>query len=272
MSGTFWALGKNTPVDSNGNFHLSASVGVVTPYVDVNRNGTFERFVEPSGLCQRVKNAWQCAMPKHKATLHRTISMRDGVRHDSTYVFWEAYNQAGIRDTMSKLCVADQCTELRPGPFLSPTNDEVQEFSICGDEGFSPTTAQVHLDGNVSALPISQPPELLVTVTASQRADAFKVKIDVNAADRLLMWAGSSDQLGEVQRVYWHSEEVKRNIKIAKTDRGFDVQVPRANVAVCKQDPACVLAIQVVKYWPTADESVVNATEFRTVVDFRNSP
>ncbi len=270
--GGFWALGGDTAVDAHGNFQVPDTVAVVTAYMDANHNGAFDRFVEPSGACQHNEQGWRCAIANHRATLHRAVSVRDGSRHDSTYVFWEAYHPDGSWDPNSKICIADQCTTLHPGPFLSESNALVNELSICGEEGFAPTNAEIHYLNETSSVPVSQPLDLVASIKTTFDKDALRLTIASPAVERILIWGGVSDKLGEIQKVYWHSEQSANHIVIQRTPTGFDVEVPQTSVDICRQDHECVIAVQLLKYWDSVDEHVVSTTEFRTIVDFRSAP
>jgi hypothetical protein len=265
--GKRWAIGHDALVSETGEFQVPSWAGAVAAYVDSIRNGRFDRFAEPSTVCRHERVGWRCEITHQRATLHRKLSTRDDTRRDSTYVFWEDYRPDGTRIEQSKLCVGDRCTSLQPSPFLSETAIQVHQLLLCGEEGFARQDAIVRTASNISTVPIAQPATLEAHAHLKRRSDDLVLQIDVASIDRILIWAGVSNKLGDVQEVDWHSEE--NVIAVTERDGGFEARVPLHAMERCTRDPRCVLVVQLLKYWREQDGLIINATEYRQAVSFR---
>lgn len=265
--GKRWAIGHDAPVPETGDFQVPSWAGAVTAYVDSIRNGRFDRFAEPSSVCRHERTGWRCQIPHQRATLHRNLSARGDIRGDSTYVFWESYRHDGTRIEPSEFCVEDRCTNPQPSPFLSETAAQVHQLMLCGEEGFARQDAIVRAGSSRSTVPITRPATLEANVHLKRQDDHLVLQIDAPSVDRIIIWGGVSNRLGDIQRIYWHSEEGA--ISIAERGNGLEARIPLHVIERCGRDPRCIVVVQLLKYWAQSDDLIVNSTEYRRVVDLR---
>jgi hypothetical protein len=88
--------------------------------------------------------------------------------------------------------------------------------------------------------------------------------------DKMLVWTGVVNKAGEIQEVYWNSEEMNEYKLAHVHDEGLTfVVVPSQVIDRCESNPKCVLVAQSLKYWNPVDKLLSSATEYREVLDFR---
>jgi hypothetical protein len=269
--GKRWVIGGDVAVDAAGSFRVPPSARAVVAYVDTNGNERFDRFAEPSGDCVLVAQSWTCSLMLQRATVHRSMSTRDGEHGDQTLIFWEDFTSSGAPVEGSQLCVDTRCTQREAAPFVSPSPADVRVFSLCGEEGFPDQQAVIRNATQAPAIAISHPATLDVSVRSEppeRHGGELQLHVQTPAFDRLLVFAGTvKSDSGEVNRVYWSTETA--DIGMTDTQGGVDVRIPAALVRSCQQDPACEVVIQVVKYWSAPGAAVVRATEVRSTVSVR---
>lgn len=265
--GRLWAMGHASPVAADGSFEVPSSATAVNAYLDQNNDGKFDRFIEPGAPCHLEASRWRCVIPTLRATVHRAISMRDKDLGDSTYVFVENYDASCEAIAQTNLCVADRCTQSQPSPFLSETGASVKMLSLCGTEGFAPADGQLKILDAVETISIAQPPAIpLPNVSISNSNASVDITMLGVTADRVLIWAGISDEAGDLVKIYWHSEDER----IVMRSQGDTVlaSVPAAFVDLCRRDPNCVIAAQLVKFNNTSPK-LLSQTERRFTLSFR---
>ena len=290
--GRVWALAGD--VATNGNdAEVPQWANAVSAYVDTNGNGKFDRFAEPSGVCERTAEQWDCKILARRSTLQRTLSKRqDEEQHDNTYVFWEDYGPTGRRLDATELCLDASCTTLATSPFLSETDAQIHQLSVCGHEGFAPRDAVVRdsagsAGANVSVLGASptaqvvpdhglnelvkihleQPPAFDALIHAGRGSGQLVVQVGDPGVNRALLWCGITDRESVLQRVYWNSEDAR--VTYTKNEHGAEFGVPWEMVSECVTNPKAVVAIQLLKFWPVQVAGLVSTTEVRQTIDVR---
>lgn len=261
--GKYWPIGNQTEVDGDGRFRVPAFAKVVLAYLDTNANGTFDRHSEPGALCQMVGSQWSCDLHRQSVTLHRAISRSDSERRDSTYVFWDNFDERGVQVSDSELCSDGQCTSLQAQPFIGAQGRKARMFSICGEEGFDQKIAVVPGE---RSLVLVQPSSLSAVVEAVRRPDELLVHIVGSELQHVLVWSGQRDVGGDISRILWHSEASEN--AVTQTKDGFDAHINIGDAKKCKADLSCVIVLQLAKVWSSTGDSV-RMTEFRTSIDFR---
>ncbi len=257
--------------DETGTFRVPSIARTVVAYVDTNHNESFDRYAEPSGDCERAGNSWTCSLVPQRTTVQRSISSRNEEQGDQTLVFWEDYRNDGARVDSSRLCLRDRCTNDEVSPFVSRSPSKVRMFSLCGAEGFPDEQATIRGSTAATAVSISHPGRLDVTVRTEriERPESgLLLHLDGHRFDRLLVWAGTvGADSGFVKYVHWSSETA--SVAMIDTPSGVEVRVPSALVQVCETDPACEIVVQALEYWTPPGAAVVSATEYRATVSFR---
>ena len=162
----------------------------------------------------------------------------------------------------------DHCTGLRASPFLAETAPQTEWLSLCEVEALAPSGAVARTSSGGS-IPVVRPAGIDASVTWRRRAEGLVLQIDTAEADRALVWGGVIGEAGEVQQVYWHSEDGVVNL--GRSRRGFEADLPAREVRACTRAPGCFLVVQVLRYWRAADERMVGMTERRQVLDLRGA-
>jgi hypothetical protein len=272
--GKHWVVGGDVAANSMGEFRVPSSARAVVAYIDANHNGKFDRFAEPSGDCQLTDHEWKCSILLQRTTLHRAIMMRNDRHSDKMYIFWEDFRSDGTRIDDSRLCIGQRCTHLDRGPFLSRSKAEVQEFSICENEGVLPQDANIRIPGHSVTVHVAQPAKFDVFMNTQPSKPAggeLRLYIGTPSIDRVLIWGGSlNHQSDGIKNVYWSSEDA--NIPIIDTQSGIEARIPFFNIQVCQQDPDCEIVVQLLKYWSFQDAQIASATEYRSTLNFRRHP
>jgi len=264
MYGKYWPIGNQTDVDGLGQFRVPTYAKSVVAYLDANENGAFDRHGEPSGLCQMTaENSWSCNLARQTVTLHRAITRSEGEQRDSTYVFWDNFDEVGSPVFESELCSDGQCTSLQAQPFIGDQSGKARMFSICGEEGFD---RKIGVVPGERSLVLVQPGPLSAVVETELRADELLVHIVGAELQHVLIWGGQRDIGGEITNLLWNSETSANTV--TQTKGGYDAHINLADASKCKIDSSCVIVLQLMNVWTPNGDSV-RMTEFRTSIDFR---
>ena len=269
--GKHWPLGGVTMVNVDGRFQIPSEARVAVVFVDGSRDGAFDRFAEPSGDCRLLGREWRCSLALQRTTLHRAITTRNSERHDSTYLVREDFLPDGKRTPGSSLCVGSRCAQLNNGPFMKHSDAPIESMSLCGEEGFPPQDAQITSGELKATVKIVQPRALEVSANVerlSQDDGGLRLYFSTPRVDRVLLWAGRVNrESGAIQQLYWTSEQA--GVDIAVNQQDVVASVSKQRIDMCLRDPNCEVVAQLLRYWSQPDAALVEATEFRTTIDFR---
>jgi hypothetical protein len=259
--GSHWTLKVPLVANAQNQFLVPASDQWVTAFLDLNQNGTIDRFSEPSQPCRLDNQRWRCDIRSAVVTTHRVVSGQGESSKDTTMVFWEDYADDWQPKVQSRLCFASEdCTQLLPSPFgvhQSTAVAQVNMLSLCGKEGFEPKQGT----GSANAYTVRQPVQLVANIASNTSSNGLEVKISPPTGNRYLVWLGESTIEGQVATVVWHSEQ-----KVSEDKDGF-VSVPKAAMDQCNQTPRCRVNVQVVNEETNHADGVTAISELRVVLE-----
>jgi hypothetical protein len=251
-------------LDGGGAFAVPTGYGAAVAFVDVDGNGGFEPFREPSAHCGRERDQWHCTIGRTRVIAHRVSSGTvedDGEPvHDNIELRVERYLADGRPDDVAEACVRgelDLCAHVGADA-LGPATNPATAVSPCQLDGRLPEGESIPVTMTASdatlELDVPYPPALRASVRVDRSPD--RISIIANAdmpITNAIVWFGEMD----ANTVYWSTEQEPGALRIDA--REVHASVPRSVLATCS---TCKLMVQLANVAEGVDVGTFSEARF----------
>ena len=243
--GRLWEHPSQVAAVEGGRFTLPPQARFASAFVDLDGDGTLDRFYEPSARCQLSDGAWSCAVPRTSVFVHRYVRFAPNEVEDKVIAGADAFLPSGDVDWGPTLCTAaGECAQPNSGPFDTGLG---RMLALCDLDGEAPAPVSLSFAG--AEYSVERPEALKAFIAAAETTSNGDLSVRTEFFDpvsRAIVWLGTVGETGELRARLWDSESTMGGTLTADS---FTATIPAAAVAACR-DADCMVTVQLARDVP----------------------